>query len=67
MRHFLTYSLVADISDAGELDDTADHGTQPIVIAVFGQTGTGKTSFIKAVTGKDLRVGHSLESCEFKI
>jgi hypothetical protein len=36
----------------------------PIVIAVFGQTGTGKTSFIKAVTGKDLQIGHSLTSCE---
>ncbi|SMQ55269.1 unnamed protein product [Zymoseptoria tritici ST99CH_3D7] len=35
----------------------------PIVIAVFGQTGTGKTSFIKAVTGKNLEIGHSLTSC----
>jgi hypothetical protein len=35
----------------------------PIVIAVFGQTGTGKTTFIKAVTGKDLAVGHNLTSC----
>jgi ABC-type molybdate transport system ATPase subunit len=34
------------------------------VIAVFGQTGTGKTSFIKAVTGMDLEVGHNLASCK---
>lgn len=35
---------------------------RPIVIAVFGQTGTGKTSLIKAVTGVDLEVGHGLTS-----
>ncbi|KAH6674426.1 P-loop containing nucleoside triphosphate hydrolase protein [Halenospora varia] len=38
-------------------------GQRPIVIAVFGQTGTGKTSFIKTVTGQDLEVGHNLTSC----
>ena len=38
---------------------------RPIVIAVFGQTGTGKTSLIKAVTGVDLEVGHGLTSREF--
>lgn len=38
---------------------------RPIVIAVFGQTGTGKTSLIKAVTGEDLEIGHSLTSCKF--
>ncbi|PMD53669.1 uncharacterized protein K444DRAFT_571192 [Hyaloscypha bicolor E] len=36
---------------------------RPIVVAVFGQAGTGKTSFIKAVTGMDLEVGHNLASC----
>jgi hypothetical protein len=38
---------------------------RPIIVAVFGQTGVGKTSFIKAVSGKDVRVGHDLNSCEF--
>ncbi len=37
---------------------------RPIVIAVFGKTGAGKTSFIKSVTGMDLEVGHDLESCK---
>jgi hypothetical protein len=37
---------------------------QPIIIAVFGKTGTGKSSFIKGVTGKDLKIGHGLESCQ---
>jgi len=43
---------------------TRESVKRPIVIAVFGQTGTGKTSFIKAVTGQDLKVGHSLTSCQ---
>lgn len=43
---------------------TEERNKKPIVIAVFGQTGTGKTSFIRAVTGQDLQVGHSLTSCE---
>ncbi|PWW72199.1 P-loop containing nucleoside triphosphate hydrolase protein [Tuber magnatum] len=37
----------------------------PVLIAVMGKTGTGKTSFINAITGGEggLRVGHGLESC----
>ena len=36
---------------------------QDIYIAVMGQTGTGKTSFIQDATGKKLKVGHTLRSC----
>lgn len=46
----------ANIAQAGR--------AKPIIIAVFGQTGTGKTSFIKAVSGQNLEVGHSLTSCK---
>jgi hypothetical protein len=35
----------------------------PKLIAVFGQTGTGKTSFIELATGQFLGVGHHLPSC----
>lgn len=35
----------------------------PIIVAVFGKTGTSKTSFIEAVTGEDLKIRHGLESC----
>lgn len=52
-----------DSSDDDD-DDIIPDNSPPIVIAVFGQTGTGKTSLIKAVTGKDLRVGHDLTSCK---
>jgi len=60
----LGYSLFADNSDTEGNADIAGENKPPIVIAVFGQTGTGKTSFVKAVTGKDLQIGHSLTSCE---
>ena len=36
----------------------------PVLIAVMGKTGTGKTSFVNAVTGRGLTVGHGLEACE---
>lgn len=35
------------------------------VIAVFGMTGTGKTSFINRLTGSELKVGHNLQSSQF--
>ena len=34
-----------------------------ILIAVFGMTGTGKTTFIEKVSGQKLNVGHNLRSC----
>ena len=40
---------------------------EKIRIAVFGMTGTGKTSLIKLLAGeaaKDLKTGHGLESCK---
>ena len=56
------YEFFADSSDDGN-GDTTEVQKKPIVIAVLGKTGSGKTSFIKAVTGKDLKVGHGLTSC----
>jgi hypothetical protein len=53
-----------DCSDTNDHNDTIEDNSPTIVIAVFGQTGTGKTSLIKAVTGKDLQVGHDLTSCK---
>ncbi|MCJ1390893.1 hypothetical protein MMC18_003754 [Xylographa bjoerkii] len=38
-----------------------------IVIAVFGLTGTGKSSFISKLSGKDLQIGHGLQSCTSEI
>lgn len=35
-----------------------------ILVAVFGQTGTGKSSFISKVAGRDVGVGHDLRSCK---
>lgn len=53
-----------DISDTSDHNDGVEDDSPPLVIAVFGQTGTGKTSLIKAVTGKDLQIGHDLTSCK---
>jgi len=39
----------------------------PVLIAVMGRTGTGKTSFVNAVTGRGLTVGHGLEACEYSL
>jgi len=39
----------------------------PVLIAVMGKTGTGKTSFVNAVTGGKLTVGHDLEACEYSL
>lgn len=35
-----------------------------IVIVVFGLTGSGKSTIISNLTGKDLKIGHGLQSCE---
>ncbi|PPQ78241.1 hypothetical protein CVT24_006502 [Panaeolus cyanescens] len=37
------------------------------IIAVMGPTGAGKSTFIKTLTGYDLEIGHSLESCTSEI
>lgn len=43
---------------------SAPEPSPDIYIALMGQTGTGKTSFIRDATKrKDLKVGHYLESC----
>ncbi|PMD34996.1 hypothetical protein L207DRAFT_517106 [Hyaloscypha variabilis F] len=38
-----------------------------ILIAVFGMTGTGKTTFIEKVSGQKLNIGHNLHSCTTNI
>lgn len=44
------------------------HFSKPdVMIAVMGKTGTGKTSFINAVTGKSMEVGHGLRACWFSL
>ncbi|QRW08935.1 50S ribosome-binding GTPase [Ceratobasidium sp. AG-Ba] len=35
----------------------------PVLVVVFGPTGSGKTSFVNAVTGSHSPVGYGLESC----
>ena len=49
---------------SGSGDTGMEESTGPIMIAVVGKTRAGKTSFINAVTGMSLAVGHDLDSCE---
>ncbi|CAE6519813.1 unnamed protein product [Rhizoctonia solani] len=37
--------------------------TQVALIAIFGATGTGKTTFVNDASGGDLRVGHNSHAC----
>ena len=41
--------------------------SNPPIIAVFGMTGAGKSSFINTLSGQDVAVGHDLRSCTNKI
>jgi ABC-type transport system involved in cytochrome bd biosynthesis fused ATPase/permease subunit len=43
--------------------DPPPSAPREVLIAIMGQTGTGKTSFVNEVTGKQLKVGHGLECC----
>ena len=47
-----------------ETKTSAGPSSNDIVIAVFGLTGAGKSSFISKLTGMDLQIGHGLQSCE---
>ncbi|MCJ1429209.1 hypothetical protein MMC29_007122, partial [Sticta canariensis] len=46
---------------------TATSSSNDIVIAVFGLTGSGKSNFISKLTGKDVKIGHGLQSCTSEI
>ncbi|KAG8788692.1 hypothetical protein FRC12_014309 [Ceratobasidium sp. 428] len=37
--------------------------THPTLIAIFGATGTGKTTFVNDASGGTLEVGHDLQAC----
>ncbi|KAE9365819.1 P-loop containing nucleoside triphosphate hydrolase protein [Stipitochalara longipes BDJ] len=47
--------------------DSSSSSNDEILIAVFGMTGTGKTTFIEKVSGQRLNIGHNLHSCTMNI
>ena len=51
-------------SGSGSGDTGMGESMEPIVIAVVGKERAGKTSFINAVTGMSLAVGHDLNPCK---
>lgn len=43
----------------------SEHSDPPIFIGVMGLTGTGKSAFIRTLTGdEEIKVGHGLTSCK---
>lgn len=66
-------ATTAATTDTADTTDTAGeaapppYSPPPVYIAVIGQTGAGKTTFISEVTGKDLLIGHRLDSCVYPI
>ena len=48
----------------GRVPQTAVHSAsiEDAYVAVMGVTGSGKSSFIKSVTGQDVPIGHGLSS-----
>lgn len=43
-------------------DSSSSNGNDPIIIAVMGVTGTGKSSFINVLTGQKTGIGKNLQS-----
>lgn len=35
------------------------------VLVVMGVTGVGKSTFIQHATGKEVKIGHTQEACEY--
>ena len=50
--------------DAAEESLPSTHDEPPTVIAVMGPTGTGKTTFISKLAGREMNIGHNLSSCK---
>ncbi len=48
------------------LDLPAEDDSSPLsIIAVMGVTGSGKSNFLKLVTGMDVATSDGLESCQW--
>lgn len=58
------YSEQDDIWDVARktLPNTLEE--RPTVVAVMGPTGTGKSTFISKLAGREMNIGHNLSSCE---
>jgi flagellar biosynthesis GTPase FlhF len=62
----------ANLADQRSIQSTHGGRTEPsqrdfaqeILIAVFGMTGTGKTTLIEKISGQNLAIGHNLRSCK---
>ena len=57
----------AEAPSSANSSDPPPYRPRDTYIAIIGETGVGKTTFIKDVTGLDLEVGDDLDSCEYSL
>ena len=58
------YTVQDKIWDAAKQTLPATLPESPTVIAVMGPTGTGKSTFISKLAGREINIGHDLSSCK---
>ena len=58
------YTVQDKIWDAAEESLPSTLPERPTVIAVMGPTGTGKSTFISKLAGREMNIGHNLSSCK---
>ena len=56
-----------EASLSGNTSDPPAYHPRPAYIAVVGETGVGKSTFIREITGQELRIGHELEDCMYPL
>lgn len=59
------YSEQAQIWDKAKETLPSQIPGRPMAIAIMGPTGTGKSTFISKLAGREMKIGHSLSSCRF--
>lgn len=57
------YSEQAQIWDKAKETLPSQIPDRPMAIAIMGPTGTGKSTFISKLAGREMKIGHSLSSC----
>lgn len=58
------YTVQNKIRDAAEESFPSALPQPSTMIAIMNPTGTGKSSFISKLAGKEMNIGHNLSSCK---
>ena len=57
------YTVQDQIWDSAKQSLPSIPPEKPLVIAVMGPTGTGKSTLISKLAGREMNIGHNLSSC----